>query len=533
MKFIKYILFLLMIISAVYATDTPYCLEFHDNDHVYINDEPLRFTTRFTIECWFNVHEFTDSSALIDFGSNEIESNSFFGYGIYTLDSNRISIRLSNSLRSFELVLDSISANIWQHLAVTYDKFKNDENIVVFLNGQVHKKADCNVYLEYPETVRPYGMHIGAFYDHPHLKAFNGELDDVRFWSVLRTNEEIRTNMDCVLSSETQGLVGYYTFDQEADSLLYDLSENENHGILENMSDTSWHFSYAHIAVEQPADVSFDRLVLPWTSSHTFTSYCVDMSYDEDFSSSISGFPVYDVSTNYFIVEDVEPGTYYFRVKGHYDGEDLEQEPWSDIQSVSTVTDAATPIELLDFSLFLERSNVHISWQTGSQTENAFFLLERKTENLDWEVIQRITGAGTSSEKLEYSYIDRDVEMGKTYSYRLLDVSYSGETGISQTLNIIILEENHDIINDLEFFSIYPNPFNPETRISFNLKEPSSVIIDIYTLTGKRIDRICNENFESGYHEMSWRPKDLTSGIYLLAVNSQNLYKTHKILYIK
>ena len=176
---------------------------------------------------------------------------------------------------------------------------------------------------------------------------------------------------------------------------------------------------------------------------------------------------------------------------------------------------------------------MHISWQTGSQTENAFFLLERKTENLDWEVIQRITGAGTSSEKLEYSYIDRDVEMGKTYSYRLLDVSYSGETGISQTLNIIILEENHDIINDLEFFSIYPNPFNPETRISFNLKEPSSVIIDIYTLTGKRIDRICNENFESGYHEMSWRPKDLTSGIYLLAVNSQNLYKTHKILYIK
>ena len=70
MRSCKYIFVFLLFVSALFSSETPNCLNFEDgNDYVYIDDGPLRFTSRFTIECWFNIHEFTDSSSLIDFSS--------------------------------------------------------------------------------------------------------------------------------------------------------------------------------------------------------------------------------------------------------------------------------------------------------------------------------------------------------------------------------------------------------------------------------------------------------------------------------
>ena len=532
MKYLKYIFLILVSATFVFATDTPYCLNFSDwDDYVLIEDEPFKFSTRFTIECWFNIEEFVDSSALIDFSTYNIHEDYAFGYGVYVMDSSRIAVRLGNFTRTFEMIIDSLKTDIWYHFAVTYDKYKNDENIVAFLNGRVIKKADCNIYLAYPETFRPYGLVLGAFYDYPFLKAFKGSLDDVRFWSDVRTNEEILYNIDRPIDPQAQGLIAYYTFDQEADSLLLDSGPNSYHGGLENLSDSSWQLSYAHLAVEQPMDVSFDRVVLPWTSSHNFDSYCVDMSASKEFNTSIDGFPVSEVNTNYLAVDSIAPGTYYFRVKGHYDGEVLDTEPWTDIQIVETMTDAATAIKLSEFELSNANGAVVIDWITASQTENARFILEKKLEEGNWIAVYRTPGEGTTSKKVSYSFIDYNVMSGKTYSYRLKDISYSGIVSVSEEKKISLNELDQDLTFKLN--KIYPNPFNPETRIHFEIYEDALVKINIYSLKGVLISEIVNDHMISGEYEMIWNPGQLSSGVYVLNISVNMSSISQKLLYLK
>jgi len=534
MRSYKYIFVLLLFVSALFAVETPNCLCFEDeDDFVYIDDAPLRFTSRFTIECWFNIHEFTDSSALIDFSSTGLSEDNYFGYGVYTMDSNRIVLHMGDFINQFELIIPDIKEGIWQHLAITYDKYKNDENIVVFLNGHVVQKEDCNIRLQYPETFRPYGVFLGAFYDYPYLKAFKGELDEVRFWDVVRTNNEILNSMDVELSPEATGLVGYYTFNQENDTLLNDLSLYENHGQLRNMTDSSWQLSYAQLATVQPYDISLDRLVLSWIGTSDFDSYLVDMSLSEDFTTSCDGFPVDGVETNYYILDDVDPGIYYYRVKGHYDGELVEDEPWTDIQNIATVTDASTSIELADFQLNPLNDRIHVSWQTASQTENAKFILERKTANTNWQSVYEIQGEGSNSILMNYSYDDKNIRSGNTYYYRVMDLDYSGKLDSSYVLNARISDEIFS--KDLQFNlnKIYPNPFNPQVTISFNVITESDINLSIYSSNGDIVDIIGDKKYQSGNHILYWNPKGLSTGIYFLKIHSKNQSDTYKLLYMK
>jgi len=65
----------------------------------------------------------------------------------------------------------------------------------------------------------------------------------------------------------------------------------------------------------------------------------------------------------------------------------------------------------------------------------------------------------------------------------------------------------------------YPNPFNPETTISFGLKSYSDVLLQIYNIKGQLVETLINENKHAGYHNIDWNAKDMSSGIYLYKFN--------------
>jgi len=66
----------------------------------------------------------------------------------------------------------------------------------------------------------------------------------------------------------------------------------------------------------------------------------------------------------------------------------------------------------------------------------------------------------------------------------------------------------------------YPNPFNPETTISFNLPKTSEIQLEIYNIKGQKVKTLINDSLYPGNHSITWNGKDAAgkivgSGLYL------------------
>lgn len=78
-----------------------------------------------------------------------------------------------------------------------------------------------------------------------------------------------------------------------------------------------------------------------------------------------------------------------------------------------------------------------------------------------------------------------------------------------------------------------PNPFNPETRISFSLPKSGKTTLIVYDLNGLSVAILLDRDLAAGYHSIDFRPQGLPSGIYLARLTSGKLSNTIKMVYLK
>lgn len=91
---------------------------------------------------------------------------------------------------------------------------------------------------------------------------------------------------------------------------------------------------------------------------------------------------------------------------------------------------------------------------------------------------------------------------------------------------------NPDIDN---LVSCYPNPFNPQTNISYQLKNDKQVRIEIYNAKGQRVKTLLNGISTKGKHNLVWNGSDdygksVTSGIYFCKMNTGTYKSTIKMI---
>ena len=86
---------------------------------------------------------------------------------------------------------------------------------------------------------------------------------------------------------------------------------------------------------------------------------------------------------------------------------------------------------------------------------------------------------------------------------------------------------------DFSINSIYPNPFNPSTTISFSLPIDSEVSIVIYDLNGQEVIELINNSYQAGYHEVNWNASTFPSGTYFVKIVANNFEDIRKSILIK
>ncbi len=89
----------------------------------------------------------------------------------------------------------------------------------------------------------------------------------------------------------------------------------------------------------------------------------------------------------------------------------------------------------------------------------------------------------------------------------------------------------------------FPNPFNPETWIPFQLKDESDVVIRIYSLSGELVRELNLGHKPAGIYTTKdraayWDGKDrfgmpVSSGIYFYSINAGKLSATKKMIVLK
>ena len=80
---------------------------------------------------------------------------------------------------------------------------------------------------------------------------------------------------------------------------------------------------------------------------------------------------------------------------------------------------------------------------------------------------------------------------------------------------------------------IYPNPFQMETHISFDLTKESQVLIEMYSVTGVLIKTLENAKLHGGNHRLTLDASSLESGLYLLKISLPDEVIISKLKIIK
>ncbi len=79
----------------------------------------------------------------------------------------------------------------------------------------------------------------------------------------------------------------------------------------------------------------------------------------------------------------------------------------------------------------------------------------------------------------------------------------------------------------------YPNPFNPVTKINYELPVSGKVTLKIYSLLGKEIATLVNDNMDAGRYTVSFNGADLASGMYFYKITAGNFTAVKKMVLIK
>jgi len=94
-------------------------------------------------------------------------------------------------------------------------------------------------------------------------------------------------------------------------------------------------------------------------------------------------------------------------------------------------------------------------------------------------------------------------------------------------------DNNVEPVNEFALNSIYPNPFNGMTRITFSVDRPAQTSIHAYDLSGRLIETIYNNCPSIGKHSAIWDASCLPSGMYLFILETERRYRFKKVVLIR
>ena len=194
-------------------------------DYIEVPNSSTLTSSNFSIEFWLKVKQLGDPNAaggeqtILDMRGNNNTGFNFrlagTGYPI-----SLFAIVLPGDVSTNNV----INQNVWYHIAVTQDNTK----LKLYLNGELVGESS-NIYAS--NTQSP--LRIGEFLGYPDAYlGLRGEIDELHFWNIVRSQEEVKSDMFAKLTGNESGLSACWDFNSHSNKIIKDLTANGNNGTL-------------------------------------------------------------------------------------------------------------------------------------------------------------------------------------------------------------------------------------------------------------------------------------------------------------
>ncbi len=184
---------------------------------------------------------------------------------------------------------------------------------------------------------------------------------------------------------------------------------------------------------------------------------------------------------------------------------------------------------------FNEDKDIMLQSKPISIKFNGWKEIKIKLDAENFSIISNFNDDFTVTEE-EAIAIQFEFETGKNFKESKFE---SGIALISEIVNKEITSESEKSQNKSEdkesYFDArnYPNPFNPNTTISYTLKQSTSVKLTVYDRLGREVKTLVDEQQSAGTHSVEFNASNLPSGIYFYRIRTPEKTEVRKMILAK
>lgn len=225
-------------------------------------------------------------------------------------------------------------------------------------------------------------------------------------------------------------------------------------------------------------------------------------------------------NTMAYLDAELNAGTYEYTIVANYDEGNSEPEGPENVEIILSAPE--------NVNAFSDPPDIVIIWDPPSETRELLSYNVYK----NGEVVTNVT--------TEY-YIDENIIPVGSYDYNVSALFSGGfEGALSDTSTVYFVGINEISVSvEVRLENNFPNPFNPETTISFSTTEcTENTEISVFNLKGQKIKTLVNEILASGNHSVVWDGTDesgktVSSGVYLYKMKAGDYQKIRKMILMK
>ncbi|MCX6165553.1 MAG: YCF48-related protein [Ignavibacteriae bacterium] len=268
---------------------------------------------------------------------------------------------------------------------------------------------------------------------------------------------------------------------------------------------------------------------LDWSDVSSATNYHVQVSYNSTFTNIADSATVTSSQRTIPVGNLYANNIFYWRVKA---GNSSGYGPWSTVWYFYTATTPPPPTLISPVNNATNQPlTPTLVWDSSSIT--LYYKVQISTSSNFTDIVDSATISNHQYTVPSGKLFNNTTYFWRVYGGNIYGISYWSVVW-SFTVNSIGLSQNGiSIPGEFKLYSNYPNPFNPVTKIKFDLPKKAFTSLIIYDALGRTVETLVNTELKEGSYEYIWNAVKYNSGIYFIRIVSDKYVETRKMVLLK